>query len=172
MERLTKAACEYAATELSKIAFDKKIKETTEKLKKIGDELINTCIPKPLMALYNEYPDFFIDKVKTIPVRSEKTRYFSDIIYVPSNIINPLGERKVFLIDVKTYDKLKSLDVRRNLANSKQKYKEDVSEVLWVLRTKRKIENSFPEALPYLGFDDGKTNLPVPKYEELRNLLK
>lgn len=43
---------------------------------------------------------------------------------------------------------------------------------LLALRTKQKIEESFPEALPYLDFDDGKTNLPVPKYEELRNLLK
>lgn len=50
--------------------------------------------------------------------------------------------------------------------------KEDVTAALWALRTKQKIEESFPEALPYLDFDDGKTNLPVPKYEELRNLLK
>lgn len=61
---------------------------------------------------------------------------------------------------------------QRNLSNRKQKYKEDVTAALWALRTKQKIEESFPEALPYLDFDDGKTNLPVPKYEELRNLLK
>lgn len=84
-----------------------------------------------------------------------------------------MGERKVFFIDNKTYEELKSfVDKRRNLSNRKQKYKEDVTAALWALRTKQKIEESFPEALPYLDFDDGKTNLPVPKYEELRNLLK
>lgn len=84
-----------------------------------------------------------------------------------------MGERKVFLIDNKTYNELKSLvDKRRNLFNRKQQYEEDVSEAIWALRTKRRIEESFPEALPYLDFDDGKTNLPAPKYEELRNLLK
>lgn len=64
MKRLTKTACEYAATELAKIAFDKNIEDATEELKKVGDELINTLIPKPLMALSKEYSDLFIDKKK------------------------------------------------------------------------------------------------------------
>lgn len=127
------------------------------------------------MALSKEYSDLFIDKKGIIAVRSENVSYYSDTIYVSSNIINPLGERKVFFIDNKTYNELKIiLDKRRNLLNRKKEYKKDVSEALWALRTKRKIEKSFPEALPYLDFDDGKNNssLPVSKYEELRKLLK
>lgn len=128
------------------------------------------------MALSKEYSDLFIDKKGIIAVRSENVSYYSDTIYVSSNIINPLGERKVFFIDNKTYNELKIiLDKRRNLLNRKKEYKKDVSEALWALRTKRKIEKSFPEALPYLDFDDGKNNLPsllTLKYEELRKLLK
>ena len=173
MRRINKDDCRNAAKKLSDIAFDKKIEEINEKFKVIGDELVNACIPKPLIALSKEYSDLFIDKKGIISVRSERKGYYLDTIYVPSNIVNPLGERKVFFIDDKIYNELKSLvDKRRNLLNRKTKYKEDVSEALWVLRTKRKIEESFPEALPYLDFDDGKTNLPAPKYEELRNLLK
>lgn len=176
MRRLTKLYCERAATKLAEIAFDKKIEEVTNKLKKVGDGLVDAYIPKPLMALSKEYSDLFIDKKGIIPVRSEQARYYSDTIYVPSNIVNPLGERKIFFIDNKTYNELKSLvDERRNTFNRKEKYKNDVSEALWELRTKRKIENSFPEALPYLDFDDGKNNLPslpASKCEELRKLLK
>lgn len=173
MRRINKDDCRNAAKKLSDIAFDKKIKEIEEEFKVIGDELVNAYIPKPLIALSKEYSDLFIDKKGIIPVRSEQARYYSDTIYVPSNIVNPLGERKVFFIDNKTYKELKSLvDKKRNLLNRKQQYKEDVIEALWALRTKRRIEESFPEALPYLDFDDGETNLPVPKYEELRNLLK
>lgn len=173
MRRINKDDCRNAAKKLSDIAFDKKIGEINEEFKVIGDELVNAYIPKPLIALSKEYSDLFIDKKGIIPVRSEEKKYYSDTIYVTSNIVNPLGERKVFFIDNKTYNKLKILvDKRRNLFNRKKQYEEDVSEAIWVLRTKRKIEESFPEALPYLDFDDGKTNLPAPKYEELRNLLK
>lgn len=134
--------------------------------------MVNTCIPKPLIALSKEYSDLFIDKQNIIPVRSEQAKYYSDTIYVPSNIVNPLGERKVFIIDTKTYKDVRELcDKRTNLINRRRKYGKDVSEALWALRTKRRIGESFPEALPYLDFDN-KTNLPAPKYEELRNLLK
>lgn len=51
MRRLTKLYCERAATKLAEIAFDKKIEEVTEKLKKVGDGLVDAYIPKPLMAL-------------------------------------------------------------------------------------------------------------------------
>ena len=173
MRRINKDDCGNAAVKLSNIAFDKKIEEIDEEFKVIGDELVNAYIPKPLIALSKEYSDLFIDKKGIIPVRSEQARYYSETIYVPSNIVNPLGERKVFFIDNKTYKELKSLvDKKRNLLNRKQQYKKDVIEAIWALRTKRRIEESFPEALPYLDFDDGKTNLPAPKYEELRNLLK
>ena len=173
MRRINKDDCRNAAKKLSDIAFDKKIEEINEEFKVIGDELVNAYIPKPLIALSKEYSDLFIDKKGIIPVRSEQERYYSDTIYVLSNIVNPLGERKVFFIDNKTYKELESLvDKKRNLLSRKREYKEDVTAALWALRTKRKISESFPEALPYLNFDDGKTNLPAPKYEELRNLLK
>ena len=173
MRRITKDDCKNAAKKLSDIAFNKKIEKVDEEFKLIGDELVNSYIPKPLIALSKEYSDLFIDKRGVIPVRSEQENPYSYTIYVPSNIVNPLGERKVFFIDNKTYNKLNGLVYkRRDLVNRKQKYKEDVSEALWGLRTKRKISESFPEALPYLDFDDGENNLPAPKYEELRNLLK
>ena len=173
MRRINKDDCRNAAKKLSDIAFDKKIEEINEEFKVIGDELVNAYIPKPLMALSKEYSDLFIDKKCIIPVRLEQESYYSGEIYVPSNIVNPLGERKVFFVDNKTHKELKRLvDKKKNLLNRKREYKEDVTAVLWALRTKRKISESFPEALPYLDFDDGKTNLPVPKYEELRKLLK
>lgn len=173
MRRINKEDCSNAARKLSNIAFDKKIDEIDEELKVIGDKLINSYIPKPLMALSKEYSDLFVDKNCIIPVRSEQGGYRSDTYFVQSNIVNPFGGRLVFSIDNKTYNELKILeDKRMNLINCKQRYKENVSKALWVLRTKRNIERSFPEALPYLDFDDGKSNLPAPKYEALRNLLK
>ena len=173
MRRINKDDCRNAAKKLSDIAFDKKIEEINEEFKVIGDELVNAYIPKPLIALSKEYSDLFIDKKCIIPVRLEQESYYWDTIYVLSNIVNPLGERKVFFIDVKTYKELKRLvDKKRNLLSCKREYKEDVTAALWALRTKRKISESFPEALPYLDFNDGNPDLPAPKYEELRNLLK
>ena len=121
MRRINKDDCRNAANELSKIAFDKKIEEIGEEFKVVGDKLVNAYIPKPLMALSKEYPDLFIDKKCIITVRTEQERYWTDTIYVPSNIINPLGERKVFFKDTKTYKESKSLvDKKRNLNSRKQ----------------------------------------------------
>lgn len=172
MKRLTKTECEYAATELAKIAFDKKIEEATEKLKKVGDGLITLLIPMPLLACLREYDKYFTDKSNRIAIRSRATTY-SDVIYCPTNDINPLGERKIFLIDDKQYKDVQRLrDEERSLRRKKENYKDNVTDALYTLRTKRRIEESFPEALPYLMFDDGKSNLPAPKFDNLRSLLK
>lgn len=173
MRRISKDDCRNAAIKLSNIAFDKQNEENEENFKALGDELIGTYIPKPLMALSQEYPDLFTYKRYVIPVRSEQGKCYSETVYVPSNIINPLGESKVFLICDKVFKKSKGLyNKRKNLIDSQRQYKEDVSEALWTLRTKQKISESFPEALPYLDFGDSKTNLPAPNYEGLRNMLK
>lgn len=173
MRRISKDDCRNAAIKLSDIAFGKKIEEYEGNFKILGDELIDTYIPKPLMALSKEYSDLFTDKRNVIPVRSELAMYYSDTIYVPSNVVNPLGERKVFIVGDKDYNKSKELyKNRKNLIDSQRQYKKDVSEALWALRTKQKISENFPEALPYLDFGDGKTNLPAPNYEGLRNMLK
>lgn len=172
MKRLTKAECENAATELAKIAFDKKIEEAGEKLKKVGDELITLLIPMPLLACLREYKEYFTDKSNRIVVRSRATTY-SSAICCTANDVNPIGERKIFLIDDKTYKYVQGLrDEERSLRRKKENYKTEVSDVLYALRTKRRIEESFPEALPYLSFDDEKSNLPAPKFDNLRSLLK
>lgn len=100
MRRITKDDCKNAAKKLSDIAFNKKQK-VDEEFKLIGDELVNSYIPKPLIALSKEYSELFIDKKSVIPVRSEQENPYLYTIYVPSNIVNPLGERKVFLLIIK-----------------------------------------------------------------------
>lgn len=69
MRRINKDDCRNAAKELSDIAFDKKIEEIEEEFKVIGDELVNTYIPKPLIALLKEYSDLFIDKKGIIQIQ-------------------------------------------------------------------------------------------------------
>lgn len=170
MKRLTKAEWGYAAEELAKLAFDKKIEKATEKLRRMGDGLIGLLIPMPLLTCLREYEVYFTDKSRRIPVRSRATTW-SDVIYCPTNDINPLGERKIFLIDDKVYKDVQRLrEEERSLRRNKENYKTEVTDALYVLRTKRRIEESFPEALPYLNFDE--TNLPAPKFDNLRSLLK
>ncbi len=170
MKRLCKAECEYAAEELAKIAFDKKIDEVREKQKKNGDMLIKLLIPQPLLLLSRDYAEYFIDKENRIPIRSRATTW-SDTINCPANDINPFGGRKVFLVDDKLYKEIQKVrDEKRTLRRKRENYKTEVTDALYTLRTKRRIEESFPEALPYLNFEE--TNLPAPKFDNLRSLLK
>lgn len=172
MKRLTKADCESAAKELAKLAYDKKIEEAEKKQRWFGDKLIASLIPKPLMGCLNEYADLFADKSKRIPIRSEKCNGFQ-ITYCQSNAINPLGDRKVFIIDDGQYrEAAKLVNNVNDLCKAKRDYVKSVTEALYSLRTKAKIEEDFPEALPYLSFGEDGAKLPAPKFDYLRSLLK
>lgn len=51
MRRISKDDCRNAAIKLSDIAFGKKIEEYEGNFKILGDELIDTYIPKPLIIV-------------------------------------------------------------------------------------------------------------------------
>lgn len=169
-KRITKSECEQAAQKLAAIAFDNKIKKAEEEEKEVGDELVKKYIPAPIMAIGKEYKEMFVNSGKIISVKENSDKY--NCFFVETNMLNPLGYSKTFLID--KADAKYATNIVKNhssLKNQKRTYINNVTEALWQLRSKKRIEEQFPEALPYLDFDDDK-QLPMPQYMELRNMLK
>lgn len=169
-KHITKFDCEQAAKKLAAIAFDNKIKKAEEEEKAIGDELVKKYVPAPILAIGKEYAEMFVYSSKIISVKEDTDKY--DSFVADTNILNPLGSSKTFLID-KADAKYAANIVKQNqnLMIRKRAYMNDVTEAIWQLRSKKRIEEQFPEALPYLDFDDDK-QLPMPQYIELRNMLK
>lgn len=169
-KRITKFDCEQAAKKLAAIAFDNKIKKAEEEEKAVGDELIKKYIPAPIMAIGKEYAEMFVNSGRIISVKEDSDTH--NCFMVDANTLNPLGYPKTFLID--KADAKYAANVVKNhnsLKRQKRTYINNVTEALWQLRSKKRIEEQFPEALPYLDFDDDK-QLPMPQYMELRNMLK
>lgn len=170
MKRLTKAACKYAATELAKIAFDKKSAEATEKLKKVGDELILKYIPKSLMDCFNEHRDLFCYYRNCISIGSQGS--FRGIIQVSSSIANPIGSTKAFRIPDDEFVRIEGIvDDYKNICRQRNNYQDTVADKLYELRTINRIKEKFPEALKYISIDlenEEKTN----NLNELRQMLK
>lgn len=169
-KHITKFDCEQAAKKLAAIAFDNKIKKAEEEEKAIGDELVKKYVPAPILAIGKEYAEMFVNSGRIISVKEDSDTY--NCFMVDTNTLNPLGYSKTFLID-KADAKYVTNVVKnhKSLNNQKRTYINNVTEALWQLRSKKRIEEQFPEALPYLDFDDDK-QLPMPQYIELRNMLK
>lgn len=170
--RITKFEFEQVAKKLATIAFDKKIEKASAEVKVFGDVLINKYIPAPVLAVGKEFSDIFSPiSTRLIIVRGESGEARGSV-YVHCNEVNPLGSNKTFLINVDDFKKASFLCNKvSDLQNKRRAYIDNVTEALWQLRSKKRIEEQFPEALQFLNFDEDK-QLPIPQYAELRNLLK
>lgn len=171
-KRIAKYEFEQAANKLAAIAFDKKIKKAEEERKIFGDILINKYIPAPVLAVGKEFSDTFSSISRQLIVVRDENGEARRNEYVYSNKVNPLGSYKTFLISTGDFKKASSLCNKvSDLQSKKRAYIDNVTEALWQLRSKKRIEEQFPEALQFLNFDENK-QLPMPQYAELRSLLK
>lgn len=162
-KQVTRSMADYAAEQLANQVFDKKIELAKQAECQFGDELIKKYIPAPILAVATEYESFFVDK----------SRYFNYSTlfggHIATNIINPIP-RKYVEIDHGDYKQAKALTgARERLQHDKKNYLSDVSDALLQLKSFRRIQENFPEALPYLNFSE--STALVPQFTELRALL-
>lgn len=167
-KQVTRIMADSAAEELAKIAYDNKIEKAKEEERKFGDELIKKYIPKPIIALGEEYSSFFIRRYPSIGIQSENGGHYSKRI--DSNMQNPTSDRYV-LVSQEDFQKAKELlDNVSKLENGRGNYVIQVSDALVQLRSEARIKECFPEALPFLNF--AETTMPISQFDHLRKLLK
>lgn len=168
-KQVTRMMANSAAKELAKIAYDKKIKQALEEERAFGDALIKKYIPNPILAVGEEYKNFFNDRSSIIGIQPVSgSNYYS--ITINSNIVNPIS-RKYIQVDEADYKKGKSLREKvTKLGNMKQQYIDQVSDALMQLKSENRITQNFPEALPFLNFTE--TTTLMPQFDNLRALLK
>jgi hypothetical protein len=168
-KRLTREMADDAADKLAALAFDKKIEKIKSEMTKFGDVLINKYIPAPILALGDEYAQYFPDRNNHIQFTSETAPSYH-YSALPCTVSNPIY-RKVFVLSEEDYKKGHGLKRRYDdLCGDKRRYKSDVSDALMQLKSEKRIQEQFPEALPYLNFCE--TTALVPQFVELRAMLK
>lgn len=164
---ITRAMADDAANKIAAKAYNKKIEITLEKLKKAVSEAVYAVYPKPLVALANEYPAFFI--FRPYVQICHEGNYTSDFPALDNTLVCHNSYNGV-LVSIEVYGKLEKLrNAYKKLTTERASYKHKVSDVLVRLKSKKNVEDNFPEALEFLDF--GSANVPAVRCEDLRKIL-
>lgn len=150
-KRITKAMAASAAEELAKIAFDEKIEKARNEYQQMCMKMYEKYIPAPVRQCAIEYKEYYEQAYNlSFVVERENGGY---------NYKSALEYHGVRVSNIVLSDEdWKALDVAdtnfRELSNKKQLFVWDVEDALFNLRTQQRVEEQFPEALPYLNFSE------------------
>lgn len=164
MKRVTRSMADEAATELANLAYSKKVDELDKQIEYKVNELIIKYVPQPILSMAQEYSNLLeMDYSVCFCAENGCALYLHPKIKVP--------KLRSLLLSLEDYKSLKSLlDTRRSTNDAWRDYKSRVSDILCLeLRTEKRIQEIFPEALPFLNFSN--TTTLACNYNELRSLL-
>lgn len=148
-KRITKAMAAEAAFKLADIAFTQKIGKSESALKKLVVELYEKYIPAPVRQCGEEFSKYYYKNryLAFVTEGCNGGRNYKSFNHDCNLALNPI------VLNVEDWKRLDKADKElTDLKQEKSKYKWDVEEALFNLRTKQRVEENFPEALPYLNF--------------------
>lgn len=168
-KKMTKKMADDAAQQLAGIAFDKKVQQALEKEREFGDYLVKTYIPQPIQGIMSEYRSWF-QYMETDVACIDDSRQSKRTLYIQTNILvhHYLCPLSLSNEDFKKADRLHQNYL--NLIDQRNVYKNEVSNALMQLKSETRVQEHFPEALPYLNFSE--STALIPQFEHLRSLLK
>ena len=165
-KRITKAMAEAAAKELNKLAFDARIKKAKNDLQQLCEHFVRKYIPEQVRECGVTYLESYDHEKRQEFTTEGLGGYNYKCVYLSYE--HPKYNR----INLSAHD-FHDLDVAdklvRDLESDSRKYEDDVYIALVNLRTKRNVEEQFPEALPYLDFTE--CTALVPNLMPLRVVL-
>ena len=160
---------EDAAKLMAQKAFEKEIKDNHDIIREAYEQVIKLHIPAEVIAATNKYPTWF-SGTKSVNYYWNGRSYSEDLsFYVP------YSERyfKDLLDDEeKRYveEKIKRL---QSIKNKRDEFEEKCFYNLCSLKTRKRIEEIFPEAMEYILWPaESIKNLPAAQLEELRFALQ
>lgn len=165
-KRITKTMAEDAAAELTKIAFDKKILKAKGDLLQLAEHFVHKYIPEEVREVGVIYLDAY-DHERRAEFTTEGLGGY-EYKYITLSYEHPRFKRiQLSIEDWRSLDKAdKHL---RDMENARKKYKDDVTNAIFNLRTERNVTDQFPEALPFLNFTE--CTALAPNLTPLRALL-
>lgn len=149
MSKITKAIAQDIATVLADKAFVDKIKDVDERIISFGDKLIATNVATDILDAYAMYPDYFPAHRKLISVMKTGTEEpsWSSVVTLRTTNENPIGDKIVFPVGETVYEYAKNLkDERQRLHRDKIDLERKLEKTLYNLRTRKRVEDNFPEA--------------------------
>lgn len=166
--RITIAIAEEAVKAMADVIYDVQLKHCHDRLASAYENYIAKVMPKDVLNICKKYPDW-VSTTKHVHVYVNGEYYFEDIsISIPSGKGN--------LKDGMSQDDLKEItkiiSYLNEVQRKKREFKEKTMVLLLSLKTRKRIEEIFPEAMEYINWpNEPLKNLPAAKLEETRWLL-
>lgn len=156
-----------AANQLTQKAFEGKVENAEKELQKLVDDLVRKYVACAVLQCGKEFSNFYETEKSVKFIREGVSTYSYKYLY--TTFFHPIFS--CIVISDKDWKLLCNADKKvGDLEAKKEFFRSDVKRALIQLRSRRMIEENFPEALPYLNFSE--STALVPDYSELRKLLK
>lgn len=168
---ITQQMADDAASKMASKVYNSKIEEAVEEQSKLGDKMYEKYTPKEIVDVILAFPSFFS---LTSTVRLSHEGYHEVTELTCSRPCMPAANwgapAKYLLVEDKEY----SLAVKANrkihdIQTQRDRYAMDVKRTLLMLKTSKRVNEAFPEALEFLPSDGNL--LPSVDLEALRKPL-
>ena len=167
---ITKAMAEDAAELMAQAAFNDKIEALHNIIKEAYEIVFKARVPAEVIAAVNKYP-LWLSGTKSVYYYWNGLSYYEDIsFFVPlsKKSIGSLLADEEGKKDIQA--KLQKLEIAKE---EKRAFYGKCFYNLLSLKTRKRIEEIFPEAMEYIQWPSGPIkNLPAVQLEELRFTLQ
>lgn len=167
--KITKSLAAEAATAMASVVYDDKIKEQHANLAATYESLIRKNVPLAVLDFCKDYP-------KWIATSNDIYTYMNGQ-YWHETISFTIPLHKRCIGDVIKQEELKEVSASvvklERVIHEKENFEERTKYYLMSLKTRQRIEETFPEAMEYINWPSAPIQfLPMAKLEETRYLLK
>ena len=172
--RITKTMAENAADVMAKKAYDYKIKKIEQELTNTASKLASKYIPAPVLACAKEYGDYMGTSnnvvVRHLVTKSDGTTTTSGWINSNTNI--PVPHSCCYIMaDDNDFSLIDNIEKKRlSTLRDKDEFRNKVCGALVSLRTVKRVEEDFPEAVKFIDIPVEKS-LPSPVLSDIRSIV-
>lgn len=154
--RITKSIAENVAKRLTE-KLEEKIKEYQDDLEKIAGNIIKKKIPEIVLEAYELHPNYFY------------TRKYANLVGNGANYEAIYFDKRYPLIDSsfsvsakETQSLVGRYDTIKKLQKEKSELETSIQEALLALKTYKRVEQEFPEAVQYLPESNSCVAIAIP----------
>ena len=178
--RITKQMAFNIANRIVDEKFNLKTKEALNNLENYIEEQFFNKIPKPVLALQQEYPNYICgsygmtfsfkrnsngyNESHAVGFKNKIPLYMNSPYMYKDDIVNYLGQN--------IYNKMNELyNIYKDIIMEKYSMRNKLQSSFESLKTTQKVKEFLPEAFPYFPNESNKETMLQPNFNELKNFL-
>ena len=160
---------EQAAKLMAEKAFEDEMKVIHDDIREAYEFVLKVHVPVRVMAAIKEFPTW-LEGTKSVYYYWNGCYYFEEISFFIPQSKKSIG---CLLADVERENIQAKLQKLESVKEKRRVFEDKCFRNLWSLKTRKRIEDIFPEAMTYIQWpSEPVKNLPAAQLEELRFALQ